>query len=366
MTSKCPVGVPFLRVHRIPPWPSHSVRMAPTSARTVSTLLPHGGTASPSGAPFLLEDGPINVSIIIFTIVGILCFIAVPVFILRRHPKSPPLPPIQPLAHYRERESEYLPQPYLPHKSMEFDKVNHGHGNVKVSLEPFCTPSFRSIDSSGTPSCTCYPASDPPTQLSCPSSVESQSDEHTSTQLYTSTACLARSSSLSRSRPMRNIFRKPSMISARTASTHMRSASIIRGAPHRSHNNVDLVLPAPLAPQLQNYMIENSSVIRSCGRSRERRSDQWMDALIIRTTSWPSFTDPSLSVGDGHFKRLCRFDSLCQDRLTWSHLYRDPGEGVLHVVPQNPNLPTRGVPQPLASDHPESYLRSPVTDKVLS
>jgi hypothetical protein len=180
-----------------------------------------------------------------------------PVFILRRHPKFPPLPPAQPLAHYMGRGSGHLPQPYLPHKSMESDQDSHNLSE-KASLVPLCILNFRSIDSSSTPSFTYRPAFGPPTPATtaakspCPLSVESQSDGHASTtELHTTTTRLARSSSLSRSRSRRNLSRKPSTaISNRTVSTHMRSMNTIRGAPHCSHNNIDIVIPAPLAPQL--------------------------------------------------------------------------------------------------------------------
>lgn len=290
--------------------------MAPALA--VGTLLPPRGTLGTFSAPFLLDDGTgaVKTSIIVFAIFGILCSVTILVLILRRRSKSP-LPPVQPLAHYRERELKYLPRPYLPHKSMGFDDHNW---NEKVSLEPLRMPSFRSIDSSSTPSSACrsVPGSHtPPTvvaALSYPSSVEPQSDEPASTaQKYISTARLARSSSLSRSRSRHDFSRKLSTISARTTSTHisMRSLGVTRGAPHCSYNNIEIVLPVPLAPQLKHLMTRNPSAIQSNRQWPVRPiSDGWMGA----TTSWPPHTDQNFLVGDASPEQLHRLGYGCKDR----------------------------------------------------
>ena len=266
------------------------------SARAVSTLLPHGGTLDPSSASSLLGigTGAIKVSIIVFTIFGILGLITLLVLILGRHPKSPPLPPVQPLAYHRERESKYLSQPYLLHNRSE-----------KASWASLRMPSIGSMDSASScsPSSTCHSASSFPTlPTTCatspyPLSVESQSDE------CPSTIHLARL----RSRPREDLSRKSSTTWTRTASTRvsMRSMNTIRGAPHRSSNDIEIVLPVPLAPQLQNHMTENLSAFQGNGWLERGRpiSDRWMAALITTT----------FGVRDAPPKRLRRLGSGSQD-----------------------------------------------------
>lgn len=272
--------------------PGHPLRMAPAD----SPLLPHNGTLGPSSAPFLLDDdmGFVKPFIIVFAVFCILGLVTIPILIFRIHQKSPPFPPIQPLAHYRERESKYLPQPYLPHESMGPDWVSNT-GSERVALEPRHIQRFRSMEST-----------------SPPSSVESYLGEHAcAAQQYISTTRLARSSSLSRPRPRHDISRKSSTSSTRTTSTHasMRSMNVIRGAPHSPLNDIEIVLPVPLAPQLQSYMIEDPSTTRRGSPI----CDLWMAALIS-TTSWPSDTDQALSAGDTSRKRQSCSSSGFQDR----------------------------------------------------
>jgi hypothetical protein len=260
--------------------------MAPTPSQTVSTLLPHEGSLGSSTAPFLAGTGA--VTFIALAVFGVLGFIAIPVLILKLRSRIfPPLPPTQPLAHYRPRESEYLPQPY---KFMGFDQNSHD-GNEKASLGPLRMPSFRTIDS-----CRSRPSTDwsafgstiHPIAPPCPSWAEPQSDEHlVSTGEYISTTRLLRSSSLpmSVSRSRHKLSRQYSMGSSRIVSTHTstRPASIIRGAPHRPHNNIKLVFPAPLSPQLQNRMTKNPSAIQIDGQPPDHSyptSDRWMQAFI--------------------------------------------------------------------------------------
>ena len=217
-------------------------------------------------------------------------------------PKCSPLPPKQPLAPYRERESKYPSRPHLPHESTGLDQVC-SHGSDTSS--PSRVPSFRTTGSFGTLS-SGYRSSRIPTPLNDVPyrpgqlSVESNSDEHPFiTQHYVPSTRPARSVSLSRSR--QHLSRKGSMASTRSASTYVstRSINTIRGAPHSPYSDIQIILPVPLAPQLRNYMIENPSVIQWGGGSLEQGgiTDRWV-MTPIRTTSWRSSSDQGLSIGD--------------------------------------------------------------------
>lgn len=330
--------------------------MAPTPAQATSSLLPQKGTLDSSSAQLPIDGGTgaIKVTIIVSTIFGILGVIAVFVFILKRRPKSPPFPPIQPLAHYREREAKYSPQPYLPHKELDKGSKN---GSEEGSLGPVRMSSIRTTDSSRSrptyvlPSDSSVPLT-PPADASRPLSVNSQSYERVSpSQEYVSTTQLARSSSLSRSRSRHELTRKPSTstVLTRTVSTHTSSRSVdtIRGAPHYPHNNIEIVLPTPLAPQLRDHMTGNPSAIQGSGDLPERGgliSDRWM-ATLISATPWCPFTDQSLFEGDSSPKRSTQpcFDTANQ--LGWSGLHPRPrGRGSSRRAgqpqPSGPRTPT--------------------------
>ncbi|KAF9786087.1 hypothetical protein BJ322DRAFT_766821 [Thelephora terrestris] len=272
--------------------------MAPTSARTVGTLLPHGGSLDSPSVPFLLSTGmgAVTVTVIALAVPCVLGTIAILVLLLRSPGSKPsPLPSTQPLAYHRKRESKCLPRPYFPHKSIGFDEESL-NGNEKASLGPLRMPSFRTIDSSRSGNSTDesvvgstihpIPVISPP----CPVLVISHSDDHVPTDKgYISTTRLARSSSLSRSasNSRHDLSRKPSTVSSRILSTYSStgSTSTIRGAPHRPHNNIKIVLPTPLTPQATT---KNRSEIHRNKRSPDPGwpiSDQWMQTFI---SSWRS------------------------------------------------------------------------------
>ena len=239
---------------------------------------------------------PVVTVIAVLALVG--SFILASLFRCLFRPKSSPLPPKQPLAHHKGTESKYLPRPYYPRKSMRFDQADW-YGSYTSSSRPSRMASFRTVSSSATlpPS---YRSSWIPTlpkiEGSGQLSVESNSDDHVSTtKYYVSTARLAHSASRSRSR--QQLSSKGSMASSRSIST--RSVNTIRGAPHSPYNNIQIVLPVPLAPQLRGHMVADPSAIQSGKGLLELGCavDQWM-AAPIRTTSWHSRSDQSLSEAD--------------------------------------------------------------------
>lgn len=264
-------------------------------------MLPHGGSLDSATKSYILDNGvgvaklskPVIIVIAVSGIVG--SFIGL-VFLFKcfLRPKFPPLPPKQPLANRRET-SMYLPRPYLLGKNMELDRISR-YGSEKSSLRLSRMQSFRTADSSVILSSsyraswistlpknndTCWPG-----QLSA----ESNSDEYVSTtQCYPSTTSLAHSASIPRSR--QQLYCGSSMGSARSVS--MRSANTTCRAPHSPYSDVEVVLPAPLAPRLQDHMIVNPPTVQGGGAWLEKDdiSDRWM-AASIRTTSW------RFSIGD--------------------------------------------------------------------
>lgn len=207
----------------------------------------------------------------------------------RRRPKSAPLPPIQPLAHHREKELNHLPHPRIPRTSVGLTKVGH-YGSDTSLLKP---PSFQTDESQGTPSSSHHSSSVHPssstnlTYQSSPLSVESQSDEPPSiTQQYVSTTRPARSTSRTRPKQPRSRINSTASTHSNSAQTSTRSPNNIRGAPHSTLSNVQIVLPTPLAPQLQNHMVTTPSAIRNYDDPAERGgiADGWTPTPS-RTTS---------------------------------------------------------------------------------
>ena len=108
-------------------------------------------------------------------------------------------------------------------------------------LKPSRDPSFRTSDKSNGSPFSLHALSQP---LLLP--------KPTSHPLQSSTIGWAK-------KPRSRVISTASMQSTFThAST--RPVSVIRGAPHSALSNIQIVLPAPLAPQLQNYVVTISSV----------------------------------------------------------------------------------------------------------
>ncbi|KAH9950509.1 hypothetical protein B0H21DRAFT_537970 [Amylocystis lapponica] len=117
-----------------------------------------------------------------------------------------------------------------------------------------------------------------------------------------SPARVARSHSRQLSRP---ISRASSVATSYTGHSH---GSVVRGAPHLPHNNIQIVLPAPLAPQTYPYIMQSDSMGSSRssyalgGDDMSRRSvvDQWipvgtrslsMGPVGRSASSGPTFVD---------------------------------------------------------------------------
>jgi len=280
--------------------------MAPLQERAVVSLLPPSGSLDSATTPFFSEEGAtalkLSRTLIIVIAISVLVgciIILVLLFRCFHRPKSAPLPPIQPLAHCRGKERKHLPY----HKGRGFDC----YGTNASSLKPSRMSSFRTYKSSSTLSSSRRsPFIHPPpstngTSLPSSLSAESNSDEQTYvTQKHVPMTYLACSVSL----PSKN-----STVSTRNTSTHT-SVNTICGPPHSSYSEIQIVLPTPLAPQLQNHMIANLLPIQTCGESAERGdiTDRWMMALI-RTTSRRSNSDQNPLVEDAPSQRKTRLNS---------------------------------------------------------
>ncbi|EPQ60913.1 hypothetical protein GLOTRDRAFT_113417 [Gloeophyllum trabeum ATCC 11539] len=131
--------------------------------------------------------------------------------------------------------------------------------------------STSSLDSYGTPS--------PPTFSSSPQSSASAISDQDDIHSQTSQRRPRVPSGRSRSRPA-------SMASTVSTTFTVRSRSTVRGAPHSRHNNVQIVLPAPLAPSV--YPEETASEVNVfMGDSLHSRpaTDSWIMLGSSRSAS---------------------------------------------------------------------------------
>ena len=120
---------------------------------------------------------------------------------------------------------------------------------------------------------------------------------------------VSRSASRQRSRPTSMISLAATSYSGHTVQTMRTTNSIIRGAPHGPHSNVQIILPAPLAPEVYPYMqplAEGSVSSFTIGAQTPSRgsvfADQWVMAGNSSTVGKPP--PPKPSHGHGMF---CQF-----------------------------------------------------------
>ena len=237
--------------------------------------------------------------------------------------RSAPLPPIQPLAYQRERETKCVSYPFL-RRSMASDQA--GSYESEKSSEPPPLPSCRTDESSGAPSSTFHflPPPPPPkvNTVSWPGtrSVESGSDEQPP--------------SLGETRP-RQRSRKNSIQLTPSASTHVSTRSSSHGAPHSRYSQVQVVLPIPLAPRLEYHMVADSPTIEKKG-GVVGISDRWMTAPN-RSTSWRAKSDQSLTdtSPERDFRLLSSWD---QNHLT-SPPRRQTRSLRVREIPRHPHGP---------------------------
>lgn len=187
-------------------------------------------------------------------LVGCLVFLFL-IFRCCRRPESAPLPPIQPLAHHREKESNYLPHSHTFQNSLGPNPLGNYESDTSL-LRQSRKPSFQTGISDRTPSSSNHSFSthSPQTNITSQSTPQLAEDEQAfSTQQYVPTTRQALSASR---RPRSRVI---SVASTNTIFTQVspRPTSIIRGAPHSVFSNVQIVLPAPLAPKLQSHSTTN-------------------------------------------------------------------------------------------------------------
>ena len=299
--------------------------------------------------------------IIIIAVSGLVGSIVVLFLILRccRRPKSTPLPPIQSLAHHREKELNYLPHPRIPRNSGGLSQLGP-YGSDTSLLKPSRKPSFQTDESHGTPSSSHHSFLVPPsppinvTYYPSPLSVEPHSDEPASiAQQYVPTTRLAHSASRARLKPSQS--RTTSVASTHSTPTHVstRSLSAVRGAPHSTLGNVQIVLPTPLAPQLQNHMVAHPSATGSYEEFVDRGAvaDRWT-AAPGRTTSWRPNSDAphrrKTNPNSGHrYNRS--LDTIDRPSQSGSQVQSRGRAYSLHSTQ----------PQPLGREDTTSYPRSP-------
>jgi len=256
---------------------------------------------------------------------------------------SVPLPPIQPLGHYREQQQELGTWTPLPNSSSMLGIQARTHLRAEASfssLLPTRQTSFQesttdTLDSSpvrseslglpnpsfqrshgsfrsqeGRDSGLVVIASsddllDPPAEATSMMSSSHSPSNHSHVSSTTQQTATGSRSHKSRSRPL-------SMISS--ASTSYTSVSgpytrnMIRGSPHGPHSSIQIVLPAPLAPQLRPYL--NSGSVEDLS-SRDSYVDKW--ALPSRSTSMRLNSERSASLGSSS-PRSRRSKSLAKSK----------------------------------------------------
>jgi hypothetical protein len=208
------------------------------------------------------------------------------VFRCCRRPKSAPLPPVQLLAHHREKDSNYLPHPHTFRNSLGPNQMGAYDSDASL-LRPSGKPSLQTGRSNGTPSSSGHSFSTPSPQanVTFQSSPRSTDEEQSlNAQQYVSTTRQARSVSRG-TRPRSRVI---SVASTNTVFTQVspRPTSIIRGAPHSALSNIQIVLPAPLALTVETYSnsdLDPSTQDASFGQ-RTRSSPQLLSHRSLDTS----------------------------------------------------------------------------------
>jgi hypothetical protein len=235
--------------------------------------------------------------------------------------RSAPLPPIQPLAHEREQlaqlltqndhpavsptnwhEPQHLTPPVFASRSgsgsdvsllrREPSDTSRGspHASLGYSAEDVITLSNTTPLDASPLSFTERPAELTDLNSSSPTTPQSNSSCTNSTQNAAGRP-RPRVSSHSRPRP-----RPVSMISNASTAKSARTSRTIRGAPHDPQNNVEIVLPTPLAPTLHNYMINDgilrrqSSSIEGFASRRTSIVDKWAPVPVRSSSGRPRST----------------------------------------------------------------------------
>ncbi|KAG5648147.1 hypothetical protein DXG03_006101 [Asterophora parasitica] len=162
----------------------------------------------------------------------------------RRRRPTAPLPPVQPLAHRRLTKYESYYDTPLLHSASRPPSSVAPESPLPVPVFPAASASASSISSSS--------RSDPNNPAPPPRPASSASVAS---------------------------YNNPAL-------SHFPSRTTLRGVPHAPHNNVQIVMPAPLAPSLQRSHSRTS--IRRTDSDRISLVDKWVP--VPRDTDQPSAT----------------------------------------------------------------------------
>lgn len=229
--------------------------------------LPHLSRRAPSHG---LGQNTLIIIVVSASVGGLLLTIIIWRILSRlRRPKSAPLPPRQSLVHQRELQLAA----FTEYKDAIVPQISTNGSYIHDSDE-------ATLDSSygiqlHPPSPHFFPSSTPPSESY--SSLPSSNDDSTpSSGVVTPPAQIASPGQSSR-RVMNRTGSGPRPLS--TFSTN--SWQSVRAAPHAPHSNVQIVLPAPLAPSLYKGTASDSSLLpRSLTRdSTYSVRDSWRKSL---------------------------------------------------------------------------------------
>ncbi|KAN0135585.1 hypothetical protein V8E53_006476 [Lactarius tabidus] len=310
------------------------------------------------------RHGPQHVTIIVIAVLASLGAVLLTLLCwhflsrLSRSYRSAPLPPRQDLVHQREQQlaafTEHL-NTSVPRIFLDARPSAPGRqGSSNASLIPhvdnispnnsYRVSYYETDDGTEGQSTSHVNSLQPPTpRFSAPHSANSASSTSlpSSNEHHSEPTSLAvrRSSSGSpgqsqrRSNP-RSRPRPFSVASDGTAHTGItvRSRNSMRGAPHAPHVNVQIVLPAPLAPNLYPPVVDEFG--RRSLVSDTTYSDTWRSSLADKWISVGQQSDPSPKP----VKRQCSHDSMVERRS--QHAQKDTSLGPISQRRGNSNLPT--------------------------
>jgi hypothetical protein len=280
--------------------------------------------------------------------------------------RSAPLPPRQPLVHHREHQlaafSEYKNVPDIPiHCGSNVSLVPHTD-EFPADIPNPASLSTHEMDggindnplsSDGTPLSPPTPSFFTP---HLPPSASSTSLLSSNDHSQSSLSSRATSPNPSSRRPNANREPRPySVVSDGTSHTGMtaRSRSSARCAPHAPHSNVQIVLPAPLAPDLYSRCASEDLRRQRSVVGDNTYRDSWRDSMADK---WISVGQHAMPASKS-IQRRSRHDSMEVPKRLMRRMYAAALiASILNLVfIGDPSL--RSLPQRRSSSNPPSPSR---------
>ena len=233
--------------------------------------------------------------------------------------RSAPLPPRQALVHERERQLVA----FTVHNNASVPKILTDDDSNAASYEAderteAALPSF--VDKLHPPTPPFFTPSIPTSEssTSVPSSYDRSSPSPDGARPRTANSPSMSTLSAKRSADRPGSSRRPhSMVSIGTTQTIMsvRSRTSIRCAPHAPHSNVQIVLPAPLAPTLYERPASAEPRLGRPSGVRSTYNDSWRSSLV---DTWVSASQSGTSESEHTEQQRSRDSMERRSQLTRS------------------------------------------------